>query len=314
MRRLRYFYGSTSLEGSSFEYHGRPIAILKGRLIAVLGYAVFVIGARVDSRFGILLFPVFLFGMPWIIMRARLFQMRMTSWRGLRFNFLGTYGGALGAFVGWPLLALLTLGALYPFALWKQVRYVLGNSAYGTQRFAFLTRIGRFYRFCLIGSAIAIGVLCVVVALTAGASVSGAAAQAMMTPDANPADVLRRMLSGRAVLGVLVYGAALTLIIAWFRANLVNASLGGTRIGPHQLYSRMRTWPLFAILLTNLLGMIVTLGLYYPWAKVRAMRYQLDNTGVIAAGDLDQFIAASGLSADAIGEEVGDFLDIDFGF
>jgi uncharacterized membrane protein YjgN (DUF898 family) len=106
VRRLRYFYGSTSLDGSSFEYHGRPIAILKGRLIAVLGYAVFVIGARVDSRFGILLFPVFMFGMPWIIMRARLFQMRMTSWRGLRFNFLGTYGGALGAFVGWPLLAL----------------------------------------------------------------------------------------------------------------------------------------------------------------------------------------------------------------
>src|SRR5262245_54813734 len=34
VRRLRYFYGNTHLAGSAFEYHGRPIAILKGRLLA----------------------------------------------------------------------------------------------------------------------------------------------------------------------------------------------------------------------------------------------------------------------------------------
>src|SRR5262245_52514343 len=34
VRRLRYFYGSTQIAGSSFEYHGRPLQILKGRLIA----------------------------------------------------------------------------------------------------------------------------------------------------------------------------------------------------------------------------------------------------------------------------------------
>ena len=35
VRRLRYFYGNTLLDGHSFEYHGRPLAILKGRLIVV---------------------------------------------------------------------------------------------------------------------------------------------------------------------------------------------------------------------------------------------------------------------------------------
>jgi Zn-dependent protease with chaperone function len=35
VRRLRYFYGSTALDGASFEYHGKPLAILKGRLITV---------------------------------------------------------------------------------------------------------------------------------------------------------------------------------------------------------------------------------------------------------------------------------------
>ncbi len=115
VRRLRYFYGSTSLDGTSFEYHGKPIPILKGRLIAVGAYLVFfarrplVAGPR---RF--VLLPLVIFGVPWIIMKARLFQMRMSSWRGLRFNFHGDYMGALGAYIGWSLLAAITIMILWP--------------------------------------------------------------------------------------------------------------------------------------------------------------------------------------------------------
>jgi uncharacterized membrane protein YjgN (DUF898 family) len=35
VRTNRYFYGNTRLGGSGFEYHAKPITILKGRLIAV---------------------------------------------------------------------------------------------------------------------------------------------------------------------------------------------------------------------------------------------------------------------------------------
>jgi uncharacterized membrane protein YjgN (DUF898 family) len=33
VRRKRYFYGSTLLDGAAFEYTGNPVAILKGRLL-----------------------------------------------------------------------------------------------------------------------------------------------------------------------------------------------------------------------------------------------------------------------------------------
>lgn len=36
VRRLRYFYGHTLFDDSPFEFHGRPIALLKGRLIGVV--------------------------------------------------------------------------------------------------------------------------------------------------------------------------------------------------------------------------------------------------------------------------------------
>src|SRR5213078_3713410 len=41
VRKLRYFYGHTRIDGESFEYRANPIAILKGRLIAVALFAAF---------------------------------------------------------------------------------------------------------------------------------------------------------------------------------------------------------------------------------------------------------------------------------
>ena len=50
VRRLRYFYGNTFLDGQSFDYHGQPLAILKGRLIVVAGYVVFLVASHRVSR------------------------------------------------------------------------------------------------------------------------------------------------------------------------------------------------------------------------------------------------------------------------
>jgi uncharacterized membrane protein YjgN (DUF898 family) len=314
VRRLRYFYGSTELDGSSFEYHGTPIAILKGRLIAVAAYAVIAILGQLSPVTAILFAPLVIFGVPWIIMRARLFQMRMSSWRGLRFNFHGNYSGALGAFVGWPILAVLTIGILWPLALWKQVKYLLGNTAYGTQRFGFLSTSGTFYRFCLIALAIVVGAIVAVAILAAVIFGVSGIGQQLFGAGNNPQDLVRVMFSAAVLQLLFLYAVAYMLVSAYFRANMLNASIGGVVVGPHRLYSRLKVAPLMWILLTNLVGMIVTLGLFYPWAKVRTVRYQLANTGVTATGDLGQFVTAAKEGTSALGEEVSEVFDIDFGF
>ena len=150
VRRLRYFYGNTYLDGHPFEFHGRPLAILKGRLVVFAAYLLFVFSAQLNPGIALILIPVAIFGVPWIIMKSRLFQTRMSSYRNIRFNFHGTYGGALGAFIGWYLLAIISLGILYPAWVRKRVEYSLDNAAYGTQKWSFLTGNGRFYTFCLI--------------------------------------------------------------------------------------------------------------------------------------------------------------------
>ena len=77
--------------------------------------------------------------------------------------------------------------------------------------------------------------------------------------------------------------------------------------------SNLRAWPLIGIYLSNLVAIVFTLGLFYPWAKVRQVRYQLENTAIDSDGNLAAFTAASGVGIDAVGEEVGDFFDVDFG-
>ena len=313
VRRLRYFYGSTSLDGASFEYHGRPIAILKGRIIVVGIYLLFAAATRFWPLLQIVLVPLIIFGVPWIIVRSRLFQMRMTSWRGLRFNFHGRYGGAMGAFIGWVLLAVITLFILYPLALWKQVNFFVTNTAYGSERFRFRTTVGRFYEFCLVTLGISVGaafIAGIVFAIFGAAAVmSGGLPQpgAAPTPP-DPATVIAIM---AMVIPVLLL---FNLVVgAYFRASFVNASVGGVSVGPHEISSRLKFGPLLGILFTNLLGMVFTLGLFYPWAKVRMLRYQLTNTSVIAAGDLGQFAADQKAGPSAVGEEAADFFDIDFG-
>lgn len=312
VRRLRYFYGSTQLDGTSFEYHGKPIPILKGRLIAVGAYAVFLIASRLSPKFSVILLPMIAFGVPWIIMKARLFQMRMSSWRGLRFNFHGDYIGALGAYIGWMLLAMLTAMILWPYALWKQTNYLLANGAYGTERFQFHATKGQFYKFCVLGLALMIAAGCMA-AILMGTLLALHPELAKPTPGASQVEIARATFTTVAAV-YLFAGPLILLAVAWFRARLVDVSIGGLSLGPHRLFARLRTWPLFWIYLTNLLGMICTLGLFYPWAKVRTLRYQLSNIGIIANGSLDQFVADSHIQAGAVGEGMHDVFDIDFGF
>jgi uncharacterized membrane protein YjgN (DUF898 family) len=103
-------------------------------------------------------------------------------------------------------------------------------------------------------------------------------------------------------------------VLGYYRASFNNVAFGRLSVGDIQLRSSMRALPLGRIYLSNLLLLIVTLGLYYPWAKIRQARYQLENLRVVAPLGLDQLSAGVAETAAATGEELGSFFDVDFGF
>jgi uncharacterized membrane protein YjgN (DUF898 family) len=308
VRRLRYFYGNTVLDGHPFEYHGRPIAILKGRLIVFGIYVVFVVVAQMFPLIGLAFIPLIFFGVPWIILRSRIFQMRMSSWRNLRFDFHGTYGGAMAAFIGWYFLVVITLGILYPAWVRKRVEYSIDNAAYGNQQFSFLTTTGRYYAFCLI--TFALGMIAYFAFIFAFFRLPGVAEA--VQPGVPPSDWI--MSSGFRGLLLLLAGSVIGFAIwGYYRASFLNAAFGGIQVGANYTRSNLRAPNLMWIYVTNLLAIVFTVGLFYPWAKVRELRYQLENTLVDSDGDLSRFSAGTSQGSNALGEEAGEFFDVDFG-
>ena len=89
VRTKRYLYGSTSIEGSAFEYHASPIAILKGRLIAFALLIMYSVLGQLFPLVGIFLIILLIASIPWIVWRSLKFNARMTSHRNVHFSFNG---------------------------------------------------------------------------------------------------------------------------------------------------------------------------------------------------------------------------------
>src|SRR5450830_2110894 len=64
VRRLHYFYNNTSVAGTSFEYHGNPIAILKGRIIAVVLLFGYQFAFQLNPLIGVLTLVLFAVAIP----------------------------------------------------------------------------------------------------------------------------------------------------------------------------------------------------------------------------------------------------------
>jgi uncharacterized membrane protein YjgN (DUF898 family) len=302
VRRLRYMHGSTWLDGSSFGYHGEPLRILKGRAIAfVLVAAYFGLGQLspvAGAIAGLVLFAVF----PWLIVKSMVFRLRMTSWRGVRFDFRSDFAGAYKTFMGWAVLAAVTFGILFPRFAYERHRYVVTRASFGSTPFAFAARVWPFYRTYMIASVIVLAVLALVIGAAFAAARGGAGLQ-------DPATLA--MLQLLPLLAILVSYLA---VAGYLQARILNEVYGSTSLGLHRLHSTLEALPLTWIYASNVAGVLLTLGLFTPWAQVRLARYRLGTLGVEAQGSLAEFAAAQERSQPgAAGEEISDFFDVDFG-
>ena len=102
VRRQRYFYGNTWLAGASFDYPAKPVRILIGRLIVLGVLVAYNLALQFQPIVGGLIALALIFAAPWFIMRGLRFSARVTSYRNIRFDFTGKYGGGFLAYCSAP--------------------------------------------------------------------------------------------------------------------------------------------------------------------------------------------------------------------
>ena len=285
VRRKQYFYGSMRLKGASFEYLAKPLKILKGRVIIVIMVLISSTVSQLIPIAGPVFTLAFVFVLPWIVVRSLSFNARNSSFRNIRFGFSGSFKDAAMAYIVWPPLAFLTLGLLFPAAYYRQKKFIVENSSYGTTRFSFSATSKDYYGVYL---KVLLPILLGIVAIAASVFVYWPIAP---------------------LPGLVLY----LYLFAFFSVKTTNLLFNSSRLAGHRFSANLKVWDLIVIVATNSVAIALTLGLFYPWAKVRGFRYKMENLTLIAAGELESFLAGEEKQVSAFADEFSDFFDLDFG-
>ena len=340
VRQKRYFYGNTVLDENNFEYHGKPMQILIGRIFAVALLIIYVFISQLHPIAGMGFIFIITLLMPFFIMRSMKFNARMSSYRNVRFSFHGNLWDAYSSYLLIPLLPLvfgaivaalfhfvlniqseeamvaiggitmLAIFALVPFVETLALRYQFNNLQYGQGQFFTKIQAKPIYMFYL--KLIGVVILCYA---ALGAIIGGGA----LLFNANGSDEPSGLLIGLIIVFIIPLYIAFFLsgifAKAYLQSHKRNYLFSQTGLDNVLILgSSLKPWPLFKILATNLLLIVLTAGFAKPWVLVRTHRHILDHTNAKINGDLSQYVSKQQGMTSSFGDEMGDAFDLEGGF
>jgi uncharacterized membrane protein YjgN (DUF898 family) len=338
VRRLRYFYANTLVADHALDFHGNPLKMLRGYLLVGAMLLAYSVGARVSPLAALVAFGALCVLWPALWRASMQFRLANTSWRGLRFRFAGDLGGAyrtllplfvpglvlvaMGLFIDDPQhppawyfkgLALVVLAgiALVPLAFWNMKRYQHDHYGLGQWQTRLTTGPGSFYALTLkvIGLFVLTAIVVFIVAVVIGAVV-GFAFKGMFSEPSNR--VVLAALTG--LLGGIVWLLTLLVPLPYATSRTQNLVWSHTQADALRFESRLEFKALFGLTFRNWLLMLLTLGLYWPFAAVALYRIRVEAITPHLSGDLDALHAsARARGDDASGDAAGDLFGIDIG-
>jgi uncharacterized membrane protein YjgN (DUF898 family) len=310
VRKKRYLYSHTVLDGTPFQYLGQPFPILKGRVVAAVLFIVYYAVSYLSPA----IMPFVLVGAvvlaPWVVVRSASFNARYSAFRNMTFRFDSEYVSALRTIYWLGLIPALVVGTifdwwgnwalaaaafgifglLFPWWMQRLKGFVVGNTVFGGERAELTATGGQFFRVYFIAGLIV--------------SAAGVVAGGLVA-------LLARVSSYVWLMAPAAFYFGYVLAFAYVRANTGNLVWNNTQVGPLRFASTLRTGGLLKLYIGNAIGIVASAGLLIPWAVVRTFKYRTDNLRVMLEGRLDEFRAAQGDAMAAAGAEVGEFFDLD---
>ena len=330
VRRLQYFYRNTRVDDSTFDYHGKPGAILKGRLLAVVLLIAYKVAFELSGPAAIGVAVVLVALVPWLLARSFRFKMVNSSYRGLRFRFAGSAVDAYKMLSIFPILAAFTvfygwnvaitdasrIGAgtvllgvalvalavcTIPFGHYLLKRFQHNNAYFGQTPVFFDARPGEFVKiyakavgFLLLGS------------ISAGLF-------ALITH--RIFQYFESTVFGwlfTLIYGVISAYAFYLFVTPFLQSRVQNLVWKHTEMAGHRFVSSVSARRLLWIHTSNLMLITLTFGLYKPFGLMRVMKYRLESLTLVPEGSLEEFMCDhAGDNAGALGQEAGDLFDIE---
>jgi uncharacterized membrane protein YjgN (DUF898 family) len=296
VRQKQYFCHHTLLNDQPFDYRGDPLVLFKGFVaFAILLFAGWVTKKYIHDWINLFRLATTFVFYPLLLLQWFRFHARNTSWRKTPFGFNGSYLGSIFVVIYYSLIALLIMLAvesllkftailaflvcalvgmfLSPVLASHAMRFRYNNLSFGEERMV-----------CKFGNLVFHGIYwrawCLVLLLSLPAfwlfSLFG---KAPRLPGA----------AGSMVLFIATFTAAIylsiCLCIPYIQAQKTNLAWNNARGGAYRFSSDQKFWPLCKIYMLNSLLLLLTLGLYWPWAKVKVSIYRAEHLTLIACPD-----------------------------
>lgn len=326
VRRVRYFHRNTRLDGHAFDFRGEPIRMLRGFLLVWLLFGAYNLASQSSGVAALLGLGAIAALWPALWRGSLRFRLGHTSWRGLPFAFEGDTAGAYRAFGAFtalglpsllllvfaqarpgeagfllPLLAALAL-ALGPLGWYEVKRYQHRHCAFADRRSDW--QATRHEAYALFARAAALGL--------AGALAGGvlfAGVVALAPAGRGPGDAL---LVG--LIATAAFWLPLAVPQSYMEARTQNLVWNRTVAPGLRFDSALGVAPLCRLRIRNLLLLVATLGLYWPWAVVATARLRLGAVAVLSDEPMDGLVGTLRTAApDASGDAAADVAGFDVG-
>jgi uncharacterized membrane protein YjgN (DUF898 family) len=278
VRRLRYFYGHTSLADERFDFTGIPTRILVGRLIAFALYGVVLVAGFIHESLAVIAPILLLLAVPWLLRSTYRFNARNSKYRNSRFFFWGQTQESYKVYVLWGVLSILSLGLLFPYFFWKHKQYQFNRLSLGQLNLSLNATAKDYY-------------------------------QAIFYPYALVALTLIISLA-------IPLMAVLTVFAAMFAFPLMQGIIFKTTwsnvtVGESPLQCEASEWRYAWILIVNWMAKAISFGLLTPWAAIRLHRYQVESMSIFWQNDPNEMLTLAQQDPSAFGEELSDIMDLD---
>lgn len=315
VRNQRYFYGNTFLDGSNFEYHASPLSILFSRialLVILVGGATW---AGIDVLRNLWWTLALIFFLPWALVSRFSFNARYSSYRSVRFSFNKSGRTYLTAVFFYlylmlllgPLLAgelmvetgedeeiagvllllvagLLLVVAALPWVARAYHRFKAANHCWGREEFGFAPPPARAYIYGIWGIPVFL------------AAVGAAAGYLSTTSSATLVTFATAVVIAGAAILALPLISAFLFQLYWQAVRLP----GGGRVACNFHATDFAV----KILLVNYFAIVLSLGLLYPWAKVRKVHFLAQHMALVAReGEMERVLQSEVAHQNALGAE-----------
>ncbi len=320
VRKASYFARNTRLLGDPFEFVAEPLAILRGRLLALALIGFYTFSFEFSLTLGIVATILLLVVAPLLFASATRFRLQNTRWRAIRFGFTATFGhayrsvffvvalwisGGLAAALGGEKTTLafgIASALLLPWMHHRLKAFQHRHVEFAGHASGFRAALGRFY-----GTYLLAGLWLFLVGVGA-AIVFGAAVSSFGSALAAP------------IVGIIVgvATAALAWLAAWpyFAARIQRIVWTHTTLGPFRFKTSIAFKTLLPIAGKNIALVLLTAGLYWPYATIAWARYRIGCMCIVGSESLDAALANldPGASNATVGAGAVDFFGLDVGW